>query len=281
MRLGQFSSWVSVEGVNLSEFATEYSPEAKEATCWIPSQSDKNFCVTFENNKASPDVLVSALMSVDGVTCGGRELKLAPKSSVSTSSRDSVSTSATTRRRLVFGKQALTDDDENLDAAISPDFGTIKVHFRRVKRGSVSKKGHWEERNFESKPIHERSKKAIGHSVQYGAEFRRENRLTRSEKTIELLVTFVFRYRPIELLRAEGIVPPESRRNRVVSPSAEILDLTMDDDDEKAAEIERLEARLNALKRGSKETGLAGLRVKKEIKREELIFQPGEVIDLT
>ena len=41
MKLGQFSAWISVDGVALTEFAMEYSPDGKEAFCWIPSEQDK------------------------------------------------------------------------------------------------------------------------------------------------------------------------------------------------------------------------------------------------
>ncbi|KAJ7340692.1 hypothetical protein DFH08DRAFT_811889 [Mycena albidolilacea] len=40
MRLGELHTWISVDGVELSEFAVEYSLDAKEASCWIPSECD-------------------------------------------------------------------------------------------------------------------------------------------------------------------------------------------------------------------------------------------------
>jgi hypothetical protein len=41
MRLGELHAWISVDGVELSEFAVEYSADGKEASCWIPSECDK------------------------------------------------------------------------------------------------------------------------------------------------------------------------------------------------------------------------------------------------
>jgi hypothetical protein len=41
MRLGELHAWISVDGVELSEFAVEYSADGRVASCWIPSECDK------------------------------------------------------------------------------------------------------------------------------------------------------------------------------------------------------------------------------------------------
>jgi hypothetical protein len=41
MRLDELHAWISVDGVELPEFAVEYSADGKEASCWIPSECDK------------------------------------------------------------------------------------------------------------------------------------------------------------------------------------------------------------------------------------------------
>ncbi|KAJ6514738.1 hypothetical protein DFH09DRAFT_1288004 [Mycena vulgaris] len=269
MQLGQFSAWVSVEGVQLSEFATEYSADGKKATCWIPSENDKQFCITFENAQPVPGFIVSGRVRVDGVSCGGTKLRLASARHVSTASRDSVSTSATTRRPLVF------DDDAYLNVAISSEIGSIRVKLRHVKDKPL-KKG-WKDKNFNAPILHEQSKKAMGHSVQFGAEFSSNKKRLVPEEVIEKLVTFVFKYRPIDLLRAQGTAPPETRKRRNTS---DIVDLTIDDDErDEAAKIERPEARLGVLKRSSKRAKHEPSEIK-EIRRQP-IFQAGEVIDLT
>ncbi|KAJ6514732.1 hypothetical protein DFH09DRAFT_1049034 [Mycena vulgaris] len=276
MQLGQFSAWVSVEGAQLSEFATEYSADGKKATCWIPSENDKQFCITFENAQPVPGFIVSGRVRADGVSCGGTKLRLASARHVSTASRDSVSTSATTRRPLVFGKQVLTDDDAYLNVAISSEIGSIRVKLRHVKDKPLRK--GWKDKNFNAPILHEQSKKAMGHSVQFGAEFSSNKKRLVPEEVIEKLVTFVFKYRPIDLLRAQGTAPPETRKRRVTS---DIVDLTIDDDEtDEAAKIEKSEARLGVLTRGSKRAKHEPSEIKKEIRRQP-IFQAGEVIDLT
>ncbi|KAJ7111882.1 hypothetical protein C8R44DRAFT_254672 [Mycena epipterygia] len=283
MQLGQFSAVVTVDGVELSEFAVEYSADATEATCWIASEEDKQFRIEWKDDQASASREISGLVTVDGIDCGGKRMMIQGRSRhVSTAFRDSVPTSATTRRPLLFSKQALTDDDDYLNTAISPQLGTIQLLIRHV-RDSRKRPSSYRGPTFQPQILHERSKKAIGHSVQFGTEFNSTDRNQRRHPHIvKSLVTFVFKYRPIGLLRAEGIAPPEVRVPRTVSP-ADVLDLTMDVDEEDAddAEIKKLEARLSALKNKKTKVKLEPCDVKKEIKSEEPIFKPGEVIDLT
>jgi hypothetical protein len=59
------------------------------------------------------------------------------------------------------------DDDNLLNAAISPELGSIKVQMRKViSVPSRRQQPVWLGDSFESKVLHERSKKAMGHSVQ-------------------------------------------------------------------------------------------------------------------
>ncbi|KAF7337067.1 hypothetical protein MVEN_02143900 [Mycena venus] len=292
MQLGQFSAAIAVGGEPLPEYAVEYSADGMEATCWIASENDKQFCIKLKNNDASPSRRVSGKVLLDGTKCGGLHLRISTKrgGNVSTAKRDSVPTSANTRRPLTFSKQILTDDDAYLDGAISPDLGTIRVVFTLVKPCDGSGKSRWHNREL-PRVVHERSKKAIGHSVQFGPEFYCRNSQA-SSLTIKELATLVFRYRPIDLLRAQGIAPPAVRPARAAT-TTDVIDLSMDVDDEEETdetEIKKLEMRLNALRNKNKNNNNKGTQVKrepsnanvkKEIKNEELIFTPGEIIDLT
>ncbi|KAJ7483537.1 hypothetical protein FB451DRAFT_107859 [Mycena latifolia] len=280
MHLGQFSAYVSVDDVKLSEYTVETSADGTQATCWIPSENGKEFRVKFQNRDARANCLISGRVHVDGMRCGGTHLEIRHGGHTSAASLTSVYTSTHTRRPLTFGKQALTDDDAYLNAAISPDFGTIKVVLAHVKP-LIEKPGKMQQA-FEPQILHERSKKSIGHTIQFGPAFHSRNRLKKSGGLIKELVTFIFKYRPIELLRAEGIAPPAPREERAVTP-VDVLDLTMDvdTDDDADAEIKKLEARLGLLKDRKKGVKRESGEVKKEIKSEEPIFKPGEVIDLT
>ncbi|KAF8176251.1 hypothetical protein K438DRAFT_82076 [Mycena galopus ATCC 62051] len=277
MQLGPLSAFVTVDDAPLPEYAVEYSADGLEATCWIPSQTDKSFCIKMNDIDISPKRTVSGRILVDGIACGGKHLTLRG-SRISTAQCDSVAISASARKHLTFGTQNLTDDDQYLDTAISPELGTIKVVFNLVKPNAARSTSYTQSK---STVLHERSKKAIGHSVQFGPEFQKNNNITVRSKIIKCLATMVFRYRPIDLLRAEGIVPKE----RATPTTIDVLDLTMDLDEAETdrAEIKKLEKQLDALKKKSKKSQVKRepFGVKKEVKMEKLIVTPGEIIDLT
>ncbi|KAJ7157603.1 hypothetical protein C8R43DRAFT_997112 [Mycena crocata] len=289
MRVGQFSASVSVGGVELAEYAPEYSADGMEATCWIPSEEGKQFCVKWTNDDASKDREITGRTFVDGMTCGGTRMQIQyGQPQFSSALRDSVAVSPTTRRPLLFAKQVLTDDDAYLNNTVSLEQGTIKIALLQVR--DLPRRGRHTATYAIPTPrvLHEQSKKAMGHSVQLGVEYDSANRhwLRPPGTVVKQLVTFVFKYRPIGLLRAQGIAPPEVREERAVSPM-DVLDLTMVDDEsdedvDDVAEIKKLRARLSALENKNKKRVKADpSEVKREIKNEERIFQPGEVIDLT
>ncbi|KAJ7015824.1 hypothetical protein C8F04DRAFT_1364360 [Mycena alexandri] len=173
-----------------------------------------------------------------------------------------------------------------LNTAISPDLGTIKVDFCLVQVSRKKTDRKWYVRH-EPRILHERSKKGMGHSIQFGPEFHRQNNPSKmtASHTIQSMARFNFKYRPIELLRAEGIAPLAPREERAATPP-NVVDLSMevDEDDAEEAEIKKLEMKLEALKNKRQPKQVkreASFEVKKEIKREGPIFLPGEVIDLT
>ncbi|KAJ6512580.1 hypothetical protein C8R45DRAFT_960787, partial [Mycena sanguinolenta] len=104
----------AVDGVELSEFAVEYSADGKEASCWIPSECGKNFSIDWEYTNA-PGLTADALVWV----YGGRKFMSRHRTPPYTLSgyRTSVATSADTRRPLSSARQALTDDDNLLGAS--------------------------------------------------------------------------------------------------------------------------------------------------------------------
>ncbi|KAJ7787737.1 hypothetical protein B0H14DRAFT_2952142 [Mycena olivaceomarginata] len=260
MRLDELHAWISVDGVELPEFAVEYSADGKEASCWIPSECDKQFAVEFKNTRSS-SWQTNAEINVDGIQCGSNNMYC----------RDHRHPQITSGSRNSF-----LDDDNLLNAAISPELGSIKVQMRKViSVPSRRRQPVWPGDSFESKVLHERSKKAMGHSVQFGAAYPAINSQADPIEVIAELATFVFKYRPLELLRAQGIAPPEIRPEAAAAP-IEVVDLTVDDDD--ASEIKQLEARLPVLKK-------KGVKIKSEssgVKQgKSFVFAPGEIIDLT
>ncbi|KAJ6512581.1 hypothetical protein C8R45DRAFT_1087730 [Mycena sanguinolenta] len=261
MRVGDLHVWVSVDEVDLSEFAIEYSADGKEASCWIPSECGKSFSANWKHTNSSPRNTYNALVSVDGTRCGSESMRYRdPK-----------------HPHIVSGsRNTLTDNDDLLNASISPEFGSVKVVVRDVRKvGPRKSVWHGRKRSFETPVLHERSKKAIGHSVQFGAEFPAVNAKSEIE-VVQKLATFVFKYRPIELLRAQGIAPLAAKPAPAAS-STEVLDLTLDDDE---AEIKKLEASFRRILCNKKEVEAkpepSSIKLEKDF-----VFTPGEVIDLT
>ncbi|KAJ7025777.1 hypothetical protein C8F04DRAFT_1127548 [Mycena alexandri] len=284
--LGRFSCWVEVDGARLKEYSLEYSADGTEATCWIPSEVDKEFSVHWTDSNSTPSRTIYGYVKVDGMDCGGYPLLLVRAGGrwLGTGHRDSVSVSPTTRRSLLFGRQQFTDDDRFLDTSISPDLGTICPELDDVfVYRTPPMPRQYAALPSNAQKLHERSKKATGHSVQFGTEFRRYVPLgariditNTVAESLKRLAKFTFKYRPIDLLKANGIAPPDPPRP-VPRPAA--IEVIPDEDEEViASKIKALQDQLAAIR---KKTQRPVTKVKKEIKVEKSIFLPGEVIDLT
>ncbi|KAJ7340704.1 hypothetical protein DFH08DRAFT_811899 [Mycena albidolilacea] len=158
---------------------------------------------------------------------------------------------------LTFGQQILTGSLYKLyyylSTAILPELGTIKVVYSLVKPTSHKQKIRMWNAKYELMTLYERSKKAIGHSVQYG--FLLGIGLgAASDPLLE------------ELLCAEDIAPPAEHtalQECAMTPS----DLQLDALKKKKGKQVKQEH--------------SNMKMKKEVKTEELIFAPGEVINLT
>jgi len=191
------------------------------------------------------------------------------------------STSSTTIRPFSFAPLQLTDDDAFLDSA-SKDLGEISIQIWRIAVAGINYK--WGPAPVEQK-VHERSKKATSHRVQLDAEVTRPHRNGRVARRLdkEPLLTFIFKYRPLELLQANGIAPLNKNKRQVSQPDLrhvkkEHQDVIDIEDEEKAE-------RMGALKEEPKgQPSKSDTRPAKRVKREPLsrpAFVPGEIIDLT
>ncbi|KAG8983361.1 hypothetical protein FRB94_005752 [Tulasnella sp. JGI-2019a] len=195
---------------------------------------------------------------------------------------------------LTFATIQTTDNDEYLaKSSLSMDAGTIRVTVKRIR--NITHSGN-PPRHFgsteglKSAILHEKNKKAGGHITQLGPVRKVKlpsgslRYLPYSPADEEPYVTFIFRYRPADILQAQGIMPalkyvPQSLDNPEI-----------DEIDEKArkAQILALEAEEAEL-----EAQRASLIARKAVlvsratpvKREEIdvrrFFKQGEVIDLT
>ncbi|KAJ7019996.1 hypothetical protein C8F04DRAFT_1051258 [Mycena alexandri] len=288
-----FSAWITTEGVKAEEFDVQTAESSKMATCWIPSEGGKKFSVHWSN--LSVPGLTGGRVLVDGNNCDGQIL--AQKRRPTSTAMGGMNETTTSVRPFVFGALDITDDETVADLAYPDEgLGTIDLEIWRVDKNDAGP-STWRNLAIPApKKIHERSKKAVTQRIGFSDSVDRPPAKVVSCRWTERLVTFSFKYRQLDLLRADGIAPPLRKGKRKAPP---IPDCVLSDEDGLNSEEARLEAALrqlrdkralkNSKKRKIKEEDEAELidlaRRKKRIKLEDTsnrpIFIPGEVIDLT
>ncbi|KAK7443240.1 hypothetical protein VKT23_015838 [Stygiomarasmius scandens] len=285
VRLDNYSAWVSVDGNPLQEYET--TTEGSVVTCWISSEVGKNFEVNWEF--FGVDGYHTADVRLDGQfarsrSANGRNWK---------SSAAGVLVTQASERLFMFSRLELTDDDVYLTET-NAQLGEIKVELHEsLNICPTSFKN--QSRFSEPGKVHERSKKAIGHQIGLGQEKRCKTQHITKIRRLRLLATFVFRYRPIDILRANGLAPPVPSQSlgqkRRITDDDDMIDLTLEDSDgelsrDTTEEIAALEARL-AMLRNQNQNKRQKLGVKAEVKSEpDIKHEPRErvqlgVIDLT
>jgi len=186
-------------------FAIHADPVKKEVICWIASEEGKAFSVEWLD--VDVDYPSAGYLYLDG-----QQAKSITRQSHSTGRikfwRGRVSESS--KAPFLFSKLVVTDDDTCLDTPPSHYIGEIKFVIERTTVPKAPKAVPKKKITTYLKPpqmVHERSKKAIAHQVNFGSEIPVSKGNTYRWKTLETLVTFIFKYRPLEMLRANDIVP--------------------------------------------------------------------------
>ncbi|KAH7884285.1 hypothetical protein F5I97DRAFT_1434817 [Phlebopus sp. FC_14] len=298
MRIGVFTASVIIDGKALEEYDVVMENPTK-ATCWISSQEGKNFAVQWKCHSKTRQTCSVGRVNVDGVRCRGRIIEPGPLGRGDTQSRSYVSTNTKTRD-FVFSRLQLSDDDTLLDKSVPKDLGEISLTIQHGKLLRVRVEDHHVDKGLDvpglDDKFHEKAKKATVHRVNFGPE---KTRRPRKGYGLQLIrdgggkLEFVFKYRPLDVLQANGIAPStvgtssHLSRSRV-EPRDSDIEVT-DGADIKPAELdEKIRSLENELKRlrsqrGSTSEDRKPKRVKKEDSRTETrpTFSPGEVIDLT
>ncbi|KAJ3843921.1 hypothetical protein F5878DRAFT_706499 [Lentinula raphanica] len=238
-----FSAWIEVDGSELPLF--DASVNGREVSCWIPSEVGKAFVVKFATGRRRHSM--SGKVYMDGKLFRGIGIFVgAPETFTLSGSL----TSSTTEQPFVFSNIELTDDDQYLNQALA-GLGDIKLVISHATLLGRSSQQTFSKRETTGK-VHEKSKKVTGHKVGLGAE-RRVPYTPKMHATIhDVIVNFVFRYRPLDLLRANGIAPPAPRRESAVKQ--EVLDLTGDSEEEDTRRMKSLEEELEQLRRKRRKT---------------------------
>ncbi|KAJ7467181.1 hypothetical protein FB451DRAFT_407725 [Mycena latifolia] len=287
-----FSSWITIDGVKASEFDARAGVAAKTVTCWIPSEVGKNFAIHWSN--LSVPGLTGGRVLVDGHNCDGQ--LLAREKRPTSTSMAGVNETTTSLRPFVFASLDVTDDATVLESHPDDRIGTIDLEIWKVKRDDAGPLT-WAGMAAPPPPkkVHERSKKGATQQISFCDPVFREPAKVVPCKWTERIVTFSFKYRPLDLLRANGIAPPlrDKGKRKASSPECALSD----EDDSDAEEARRLELRLSEIRakqaqknpkkrkiKAEDDSDLIDLtRPKKRIKIEERksVFTPGEIIDLT
>ncbi|KAJ7733604.1 hypothetical protein B0H14DRAFT_2996343 [Mycena olivaceomarginata] len=258
LQFREFFAWVSIDGVEAPEYEVEISEDQKSVTCWIASELGKEFAVYWRNTSYNCDT--SGLVYMDGNLCGGKIIYA--RDLPFTVFKDGVRLDAISVKPFMFSSLEITDDDAILSGPSHQQLGLVELKIQPVKV-IESKTTSYSPPSLSHIVVHERSKKAVTQQITLGEPAVTMPRaFINTETTGPELVKFSFKYRPLDILRANGIapLPPQLKRKASAEPPRA---QTPDDDDADAEEEKMLRERLNALeaKRLKKETKP---RVKKE-----------------
>ncbi|KAF8630192.1 hypothetical protein AX15_003067 [Amanita polypyramis BW_CC] len=242
---GIFHAGIKLGGEKLPEYNIQTDETEKKVSCWIPSEAGKNFSVCWSSTESIVDI--GGWVKVDGTAIGG---KVCHKGLTAEVDYSSCYTTPTTSHCFSFSAVAYTDDDTYLNAPI-PNFGEIELEIYHV-RSEEEVPVNWQGPLSHEGKVHERSKKMGAHCVQFGAlQEAPHTNFFRTTK-IRRLVTFFFRYRPLDMLQANGIAPLPARatsarpiryNNKRKSPERDEVEIKDDPSEE-----EDIDQRMDKLK---------------------------------
>ncbi|KAJ6498806.1 hypothetical protein C8R45DRAFT_980078 [Mycena sanguinolenta] len=206
-----FNAWITVEGVEAPEYNVEVAENQLEVSCWIASEVGKPFTVNWTNISAPG--LTGGGVQVDGHKCGFEAI--ASETRPLTLFMDGIAESNNSTRPFIFMPLELTDDDAYLESALHPQLGLIKLEIWRVDVGG----GAFAPPTIavpSAQKVHERSKKGMNQQVQFGDAIQHAQVQSAQIRRVGQgpLVTFSFKYRSLDLLRANGIAPQAERTQK-------------------------------------------------------------------
>ncbi|KAF7315897.1 hypothetical protein MIND_00106300 [Mycena indigotica] len=223
-----FEATIRVDGQTTDEYACEVSADRATVTCWIASQLGKEFSVYWRRDRSHREHSVG-YVQVDGNPCAGRVIysyaSSAQLSGVTTEDnrlRPFVFSSLETTGSFMLSLPKFPNDDALEDYAVHPDLGVIALTITPVV---VGQRGNHEGADSVAMPdltVHERAKKALTERVGLGAEGQVHYRNTAASIALkgDPIVTFRWKYRPIEVLRAAGSILNKKRAaDEVAGPS--------------------------------------------------------------
>ncbi|TRM64530.1 hypothetical protein BD626DRAFT_430349 [Schizophyllum amplum] len=204
MKLRGIECWISVDGNRLEEHSVEVDEEKAEHSAWIASEPGQFFSINWRDPDQSR--ATNGMLQTDGIDCGGTLLEVPRFAGIQEIHKTHVLTSKDEGRALQFATLELTDDDRHLKQD-TKDLGQIQLVMWHVRVKAAMPFGVL--KIAEPSRVHEKTKKGLQLAVKLGAAEKMHSRSRKkfSVDNLEKLGTFIFRYRTLDMLRANGIAP--------------------------------------------------------------------------
>ncbi|KAK2460249.1 hypothetical protein APHAL10511_007638 [Amanita phalloides] len=293
-KFGNFIANIEVDKNALPEYDVRVEDNEKLVSCWVPSEAGKTFSVCWQNLEPSTTD-TGGDVTIDGISVGGR---IRYKGSKIKTEYSEYLTSATTCCGFSFSRITYTgssyhlplgrhpsltlshpDDDAYLNTTVS-NLGEIKLEVWSIV---IGEKIPVSERTVTSDmKVHERSKKLGAHRVKFDTKTVAPTQICSATSTSRM-ATFIFTYRPLDILQANGIAPlpapaeQERGNNKRKTPEddVDIKEEASDEEDDLDDRVQKLKDELKRLE--SRRSKKRKVKVKKE-DRPPII---NEVVDLT
>ncbi|KAJ3571494.1 hypothetical protein NP233_g3723 [Leucocoprinus birnbaumii] len=200
-----------VDGVELPEFKVERDVEKSKISCWVPSQVDKEFEVIVNSGTRArgpwaADVVADGARAYNAVFLADQSCNVG-----------FFQKSSTVKCPFSFSKLDLVDDDDLLLSAQTTRIGEIEVSCHTVAISNSYLKPDYTNTFADNSKVHEKSKKGLSEHVRLKSEIESTEQCKFfNARDIELLGTFVFRYRSLDYLQTKGIAPDPSQKATVV-----------------------------------------------------------------
>ncbi|KAF8663512.1 hypothetical protein AX14_006981 [Amanita brunnescens Koide BX004] len=265
---------ITIDGEDLPEYDVQVDDNGKQVSCWIPSEAGKNFSVRW--SIAESLTIIAGYVTLDGFNVGGSLCFNEKKECIK--SRYHISN--TTFRNFSFSAITFTDDDAYLNTPVA-NLGEIELEIWTVT--NIQRKPAYsqvDDITSSNVKVHERSKKVGTHCVRFGDLEEMPPTYFSTSSRVNRLATFVFRYRPLGILQANGIAPlaspaaHPSQNNKRKSRDGDTEDADSADEKEINRRVKELEDELKQLKSRHK-------KIKVKVEKREYSPRLNEVIDLT
>ncbi|KAG6330492.1 hypothetical protein ID866_8596 [Astraeus odoratus] len=300
MRLGDYSANIIVDEKELEEYEVVVNSDATKATCWVASEvgkvrlhtslaikipipSTQKFTVQWKCHSQRRLIASEGKVVLDGVTRRYGYIHPGRLGNDDTMQRSSLACGAK-QRDFIFSQLQLTDCVTTIGRNLfAHQHGNLqRLPFNHNRTTDLSQVDHVVRK-------HEKAvKKLLAHCIGFGPERERKRSAYYSKFTAnqDRPLKFVFKYRPLDILQANGIVFPPV----VAGPAARLSaqpDGTLVQNSETGV-LDRIEMLENELKRlRSQVADTKEDRKPKRIKKEHPVaekrhsFTSKEVIDLT